>query len=70
MTSPSARTATYPGQVILILLAMLGILLLAVLVVVYVAYPHRGREVPNAHWMGRLMRRGAERLPTLEEDRA
>lgn len=55
---------------ILILLAMLGILLLAVLVVVYVAYPHRGQEVPNAPWVGRLMRRGAERLPTLEEDRA
>jgi hypothetical protein len=60
----------YAGAVILILVAMLGILLLAVLVVVYVAYPHRGQEVPNAPWVGDLMRRGAERLPTLEEDRS
>jgi hypothetical protein len=56
--------------VILILLAMLAILLLALLVVVYVAYPHRGQEVPNVPWVGDLMRRGAEKLPVLEEDRS
>jgi uncharacterized membrane protein len=64
---PSA--SAYIGGVILILLAMLAILLLAFLVVVYVAYPHRGHEVPTAPWVGDLMRRGAERLPILEDDR-
>ena len=55
-----------------ILLAMLGIVLLAVLVVVYVAYPHRGEDVPRAAWLGRTLRKGVERLPTLDnrDDRA
>ena len=49
-----------------ILLTMLGIVLLAGLVVVYVAYPHRGEEVPNAPWVGAAMRKGVDRLPTLD----
>ena len=49
-----------------ILLAMLGIILLAGLVVVYVAYPHRGEEVPNAPWVGDAMRKGVHLLPTLD----
>lgn len=48
-----------------VLLALLGILLLAVLVVVYVAFPHRGRQVPNAAWLGRALATGVSRLPTL-----
>jgi hypothetical protein len=52
--------------VLVVLLAMLGIVLLASLVVVYVAYPHRDREVPSAPWIGRAMRRGVARLPTLD----
>ena len=49
-----------------ILLAMLGIVLLAGLVVLYVAYPHRGEEVPNAPWVGDAMRKGVNLLPTLD----
>ena len=49
-----------------ILLAMIGIVLLAALVVVYVAYPHRGEEVPNLPWVGEAMRKGVQRLPTLD----
>jgi len=49
-----------------ILLAMLGIIVVAGLVVVYVAFPHRGEEVPTAPWVGEAMRRGVERLPTLD----
>jgi hypothetical protein len=52
--------------VVSILLAMLGIVLLAGLVVVYVAYPHRGEEVPNAPWVGDAMRKGVRLLPTLD----
>jgi hypothetical protein len=51
---------------IFILLAMLLIVLLAALVVVYVTYPHRGEDVPNAPWMGDAMRKGVALLPTLD----
>lgn len=53
-------------SVIWILLAMLGIVLLACLVVVYVAYPHRGQDVPNAPWVGHAMTKGVALLPTLD----
>ena len=51
MEEPAAergRPDRLPGvfTVVPILLAMLGIVLLAGLVVVYVAYPHRGQDVP------------------------
>ena len=49
-----------------ILLAMLAILLLAGLIVLYVAYPHRGEEVPHTPWVGEAMRKGVEMLPTLD----
>ena len=49
-----------------ILLAMLLIVLTACLVVVYVAFPHRGQDVPRMAWVGRAMRRGVDRLPTLD----
>ena len=53
-------------SVILILLAMLAIVLLAGVIVVYVAYPHRGEDVPNAPWVGAAMRKGVNLLPTLD----
>lgn len=52
-----------------ILFAMLGIVVLAGLVVLYVAYPHRGESVPNAPWLGEAMRKGVNRLPTVDNQR-
>jgi hypothetical protein len=49
-----------------ILLAMLVIIGLAAVVVLYVAFPHRGEEVPHAPWVGDAMRKGVEMLPTLD----
>lgn len=49
-------------------LVMLLILVAAAAVVVYVAYPHRGEEVPVAPWVGEAMKRGVEALPTLEPE--
>ena len=43
----------------------LAIVLLAGLIVLYVAYPHRGEEVPHTPWVGEAMRKGVNRLPTL-----
>lgn len=39
-------------------------------VVVYVAYPHRGEHVPGAPWLGSAMKRGVESLPTIANERS
>ena len=51
-----------------IVVAMVVIVLLAGLVVVYVAFPHRGEDIPGAPWLGRLMHKGAQSLPTVEPE--
>jgi hypothetical protein len=52
-----------------IVLAMFVIMVLAGTVVLYVAFPHRGEDVPNAPWVGEAMRKGVEKLPTLDNQR-
>ncbi|HEU4514396.1 MAG TPA: hypothetical protein VFR87_14920 [Nocardioidaceae bacterium] len=52
-----------------IVLAMLVIMVLAGVVVLYVAFPHRGEDVPNAPWVGDAMRKGVDKLPTLHNQR-
>ena len=54
---------------IAIIVTMLAILVLAGVVVVYVAFPHRGEDVPNAPWVGDAMRKGVGVLPTLDNQR-
>ncbi len=51
-----------------IALAMLAILVVSGLIVTYVAFPHRGEDVPGAPWLGDAMSKGVEALPTLGED--
>jgi hypothetical protein len=53
-------------SVLFVVIAMLVVLVVAGLVVVYVAFPHRGEEVPNAPWLGEVMNRAAEAAPVLE----
>ena len=48
-----------------LVVAMLVILVLAGLVVLYVAFPHRGEDVPHAGWLGDLLQRGVDTAPTL-----
>jgi|1186.fasta_scaffold119443_2 hypothetical protein len=55
--------------VIWIILAMLLIVAVAGLVVVYVAFPHRGEEMPHTPWVGEALRKGVKRLPTLDNQR-
>ena len=50
----------------IILMMTLG-LLVAGAVAVYVAYPHRGEEMPVAPRIGTAMRKGVDALPTLED---
>ena len=49
-----------------LVVAMLVILVLAGLVVLYVAFPHRGEDVPHVRWVGRLLRKGVDNVPTLD----
>lgn len=49
-----------------IVLTMLAIMFLAGVIVLYVAFPHRGEEMPHAPWVGDAMRKGVEKLPTLD----
>jgi hypothetical protein len=51
-------------MVVLVLL-MLAILVIAGAVVVYVAYPHRGEEVPVAPWLGDAMKRSVDTVGDL-----
>lgn len=51
-----------------IVLMMLVILLLAGVVVVYVAYPHRGEDVPRFPWLGAALRKGVDAMPTIKDD--
>jgi len=55
--------------VISIVLAMLAILVVAGVVVLYVAFPHRGEDVPHTPWVGDAMKRGVHMLPTLDNQR-
>ena len=51
-----------------ITVAMLIILLLAVGVVVYAAYPARGQKTPYVPWVGEAMEKAADAMPTLEPE--
>jgi len=52
--------------VLFIVISMVAIVVLAVLVVTFVAFPHRGEEVPGAPWLGESLGRAVEVLPTLD----
>lgn len=52
---------------LVIAVLMLVILVIAGAVVMYVAYPHRGEEVPGAPWLGDAMKRGVDTVGDLME---
>jgi hypothetical protein len=49
-----------------LVIAMLVILVLAGLVVLYVAFPHRGEKLPAAPWLGTVLRKGVDSAPTID----
>ncbi len=51
-----------------IVVAMVLILVLAGLVAVYVAYPHRGERMPATPWLGDAMAKAADAAPVLEDE--
>jgi uncharacterized membrane protein len=54
--------------VLTVIIAMAAILVVAAVVVVYVAYPHRDQDVPGAPWLGDAMKRGLDVMPDALED--
>jgi len=52
--------------VLAIAIVMIVILVVAGLVLAYVAYPHRGEEMPKAPWLGEVMERAVEAAPLLD----
>jgi hypothetical protein len=51
-----------------IVIVMALILLLAGLVAVYVAYPHRGERMPATPWLGDAMAKAADAAPLIQEE--
>jgi hypothetical protein len=53
--------------VILVFLTMLAILVLALGVVAFVAFPRNGEKVPAAPWLGSALEKAVRSLPTVSE---
>jgi hypothetical protein len=54
--------------VLAVVIVMVLILLLAGGIAAYVAYPHRGEELPVAPWLGDAMNKAADAAPLIEVD--
>jgi len=54
-------------DVFFIVISMVVIVGVAGLVVAFVAFPHRGEELPGVPWLGETMNRAAEAMPTIDE---
>ena len=53
---------------LVVVIVMVLILLLAGAVTAYVAYPHRGEELPVAPWIGEAMERAVDAAPVIEPE--
>ena len=53
--------------VLFIVIAMVIIVGVAGLVVAFVAFPHRGEELPGVPWLGEGLGRAARSLPTIAD---
>ena len=66
----SVTVSEESNAVLYIVIAMLVCLLVAGLVVVYVAYPHRGEKMPATPWLGDALGKAADAAPVIDEDEA
>lgn len=53
---------------IFIVITMVVIVAVAGLVVAFVAFPHRGEELPAAPWLGDALDRAADAMPLIEDE--
>jgi hypothetical protein len=54
--------------VLFVLLAILFSLAVSGVVVLYVAYPHRGEQVPGVPWLGEAMAKAVDAAPVIEDE--
>jgi len=54
--------------VLFVLLAILLSLAVSGVVVLYVAYPHRGEQVPGVPWLGDAMAKAVDAAPVIEDE--
>lgn len=55
---------------VFIVVMMTVILAVCGVIVAYVAFPHRGEQIPGAPWLGEAMAKAAEAVPTIEDEEA
>ena len=55
-------------DVLFIVISMLVIVAVAGLVVTFVAFPHRGEDIPGAAWLGDGMAKAADAMPTIDPE--
>ncbi|NYG58166.1 hypothetical protein BJ980_001089 [Nocardioides daedukensis] len=46
---------------------MFAIVLVAGVVMLYVAFPHRGQDVPALPWVGAAMKKTVDAVPTIDQ---
>lgn len=51
-----------------IIVTMGVILTICGVIAVFVAFPHRGEELPGAPWLGEAMSRAADAVPVLDDE--
>lgn len=51
-----------------VIIVMLAVLALSGLVVLYVAFPGRGEDVPGVPWVGDALGKAVDAMPTLDEE--
>ncbi|MDO9457094.1 hypothetical protein [Nocardioides sp.] len=50
-----------------VLITMAVVLVVAVLALVYAAFPHRGESIPGAPWLGDVLERASDAVPTVAD---
>ncbi len=64
----SVTVSEESNTVLFIVMSMLVCLVVSGLVVLYVAYPHRGETMPAVPWLGDALGKAADAAPVLDED--
>ncbi len=64
----TARSLLGGVDVVFVLLAILLSLAVSGVVVLYVAYPHRGEQVPGVPWIGDAMAKAVDAAPVIEDE--
>ena len=65
--TPYPDSEEYHPAMTPVLVTMAVVLVVAVLALAYAAYPHRGEPVPGAAWIGDVLERATDAVPTIRD---